>query len=945
MADTVKQSDIDKILKDNTDELSKLFKSIQTDAFNIFKDIATSAGGLTAGFKNAEAEIKKLKTPAEQYLGIQKLQETIQGKINELKGKTGYLDATALAFKKEELKLQEQIANAQITAINQSLTLDDVAKKAAVDALKIKMIAAGAELDYIASIGEKQNEITELLEKQLAAFGAMLPPLEKQNVELDKIKEGFKGIGKELTGINIGMPTFFDLLLLIVQQFGAIENAAFAVRQNMGLLINDVGADGLYGIVQNVSNQFANIGVTAEIVGKSINSISNAFGNSAFASKEIVTNLSALEASFGISGDTSAKVLKSMMGISQSSAKSQVSMIGFAKEFSNAAGVPLTEVMKDLSTLSESVRTTFRGSTLQLVKSTVEARKLGLTITEAGNVAEKLLNFTESINAEIEASVMLGRNISFQDARTLAYKGDILGATKNILDTIEQTADLNKLDALQLKSISEASGLTVGQLQDSLQLRKDLKQLQLSGNAEAQKQVDLYNQLNGLGKYAAEMKGNEALENIKNTNNLARQKQIQAELLGLLYNVADVLMPIFQAIGKIASGLTWINDKLRVIVGETAGAWVSGIVLAGAAVLVLKSHWLSMFSSILTKIPGVSKALNAIGMGSSAAGAAGASKSFGKGAMFAAVGSFLKSLGTTATIMGAAASLYILAEALKNMPTDLGGLSIGEYMRDIAGGLLYLSGALAIMGVTIKFIAIGAGALLLMSIGLGAFGLSLQSIANPIKTFSDSFVKLTENLKIIDPGNMLKLAGAIGALSVAMGASVIGGIFGAVGMSLMIGQLNSLNKVVDPLSSSMNILADSFAKFVNSLNNTNLTAGITASKNGIKELREEIQKFKDDDLKILDKLGNFKLNATDVIDGKNSNDLNKLANPRASTSTEAEVTKKKESDYVDLTNAIVTAIRTGMSNIQITVESDGTIKRNWREEKRTVSRSGFNGVA
>jgi len=37
----------------------------------------------------------------------------------------------------------------------------------------------------------------------------------------------------------------------------------------------------------------------------------------------------------------------------------------------------------------------------------------------------------------------------------------------------------------------------------------------------------------------------------------------------------------------------------------------------------------------------------------------------------------------------------------------------------------------------------------------------------------------------------------------------------------------------------------------------------------------------------------------------------------------------------------VTAIRTGMSNIQITVESDGTIKPNFRDENRTITRPGI----
>jgi len=843
MADTVKQSDIDKILKDNTDELSKLFKSIQTDAFNIFKDIATSAGGLTAGFKNAGAEIMKLKTPAEKYLGIQKLQETIQSKINELKSKTGYLDATALAFKGEEVKLQNAIIDAQINAAKTSNSLTGRQRDMLIDQLTIQKVKNEAELVYLNDlngINGKQNEILEKLKLQSDALGEITPTLEKQ----ENLWSDIKNIGTEFTS---QFPILTMLIGKIWTAFNGIEDAAFVVRQNLGL-IGDEG-DSFKKTITDISVEFANIGVTSEIVGKSINGISNTFGNSAFASKEIVANFSALESSLGISSDTSSKVLKSLMGISQSSSKSQVSMIGFAQAFATAAGVPFTEVMKDLLTLSESVRTTFRGSTLQLVKSTVEARKLGLTITEAGNVAEKLLNFTESINAEIEASVMLGRNISFQDARTLAYKGDILGATKNILDTIEQTTDLNKLDALQLKSISEASGLTVGQLQDSLQLRKDLKQLQLSGNADARKQYDLYNQLNGLGKESAATAGEAALKRIEETNNLTMQKKLQAELNGLVLELGKAFIPAIQLLSKGLSVLTEINNKLR----SSLGDWAAGIFTIGVVVTVLKSKWLSMFSSIVTKIPGVSKALNAIGMGSSAVGAAGASKSFGKGAMFAGFGSFLESLGTTATIMGAAASLYILAEALKNMPTDLGGLSIGEYMVEMAVGLGALAVAFAAMGLGFEVILPGAGVLAVMSGALVLFAGSMNQTALAVKVFADSFAKLTENLNV-----------------------------------------DNLSKIKD---------------------------GTVAVKGAMSELRSELKNFSDKDLKVLENLGNLKANIT------------------------TDVTKKKESDYVDLTNAIVTAIRTGMSNIQITVQSDGTTNRTFRNEITMVSRPGYAGVA
>jgi len=437
---------------------------------------------------------------------------------------------------------------------------------------------------------------------------------------------------------------------------------------------------------------------------------------------------------------------------------------------------------------------------------------------------------------------MLGKNISFQDARTLAYKGDILGATKNILDTIEQTTDLNKLDALQLKSISEATGLSVGQLQDSLQIRKDLKELELSGNEEARKQVDLYNQLNGLGKYAAEMKGNEALENIKNTNNLARQKQIQAELLGLLNQVTEILMPIFKLVGKIAEGINFLN--------KISGGWLGTLTIGIPIVIGLLWATVAAFKALsISIITGVFESL--------------------------------------AVVIPALTTSLISMSAALTAASPVVGPAIGM-----------------LMGLGFAFLEVGAGAYL--------FAKSLEIT-----------IKALNNLQSINFGNILKLAGAIGVLSLAMGGSLIGGVFGLGGVTLMIAQLYLLQKVVDPLSSSMSILSDSFSKLINSLNNNGLSSGITASKNGIKELREEIQKFKDDDLKILDKLGNL----------------------RADITTGTEVTNKKESGYAELTNAIVTAIRTGMSNIIINVDSNGNIKRNFREEITPTSRSGFNGVA
>jgi hypothetical protein len=157
-------------------------------------------------------------------------------------------------------------------------------------------------------------------------------------------------------------------------------------------------------------------------------------------------------------------------------------------------------------------------------------------------------------------------------------------------------------------------------------------------------------------------------------------------------------------------------------------------------------------------------------MGSSAAGAAGASKSFGKGAMFAGVGSFMKSLGSVAILIGAATAIFILGKAVSAFPDKMGGMDIFTFLVGLTAGLAILLTGLTGLGFAAPAIALPlafAGAILLaLSVVLYALGKSLQTIADPIKTFSDSFSSLMNKLST---GNLSSMISGIGTLKTAMG--------------------------------------------------------------------------------------------------------------------------------------------------------------------------------
>ena len=818
---TTTESDVKRSIENLSNELDNVFKKIQSEAFKLFDGLASAPDGLTKGFKDAVKEINNMSSVADRYNAYSKLSESIQSRINELKSKTGYLDSVSLAFKEQEMILQNNIARAQINGIKRSV-LDNAVKIKAIDALNTQIILRETELDYLKNNSTSQNEIIEKLEKQLEKIKDISPELQKQKGFLSSISSLYNDIKTENQII-------FYIASKIVTAFTSIEDAAFEVRKNLGLIGKE--GDRFKTIITDVYVRFANLGVTTETVGKTINSIANGLGSSLLITQEMVENFSIIETSLGIASEQSVKVARTLAGISKSSSMSQSSMIGFVKELSRAAGTSFVRVMEDLANLGESVRLTFRGTSVQLIKSTVEARRLGLSISDVGVAAEKLLDFQESITAEIEASVMLGRNISFNDARVLAYRGDILGATKQILDTVEKTADLNQLDYFTLKAIAASTGLTVDKLQESLQIRKDLRLVEAMGTEEARKLTSEYKSLNNMSESFAKSEGERAIENLKNVNNLALQKQLQTELNGLILQLGQAFLPVLQSLASVLQIFTDINTWLRTTIGDTGAKWVSALLLTGAAVMTLKGKWIDMFTSILKYTKIMQTTQSVADVSGAVSGAA--------GSVAGGVSMWKNLLGVSAIILATAGALFIIGKALKEFPADIGGMGYFEFFTELTLGLAVFIGGLVALGASFEFIAplLGIGSAVILGISgvLYLLGKSMQSIANPIKTFSDSFSKLIENINV-----------------------------------------DNLSRMKD---------------------------GVVAVKEAMSELRDELQKFKKDDLDVLDKLGNFKTNI--------------------STGVKGEVVPGKETSNVALAETIRSAVVEGMRQVKIDIKLNG----------------------
>lgn len=385
------------------------------------------------------------------------------------------------------------------------------------------------------------------------------------------MKKGFgfaigsaKTLAASLMGPQMIIAGIVAVLALAVASFSKLDAAAKTFRDETGLTNSQM--QGLDTTIQSVAMSNAQLGVSMEDVAKAAAEFTNQFEGLMVPSQEVLGNVTAIEKNFGVSAKTQAGVnqlFQDMAGLSAEAAQYQVAQVTQA---ANLAGVAPSRVLEDIANSAEAANNYFGGSVQELSKAAVKAAALGTSIKQASEVADNLMDFESSINAELEASAMLGQSINFNKARELAATGDILGAQQSVLDSLESTVDLNNLNKFQLDSIAKASGMPVAELKKQLNLRKQFGKLDSQGMKAAEQLLASGKELSDisdsdLAAQTAQVRAQEEMQSkmdsLKNTFGaigstlMAALAPLGEMLIVPLISIGKILLPAIQLIGKL----------------------------------------------------------------------------------------------------------------------------------------------------------------------------------------------------------------------------------------------------------------------------------------------------------------------------------------------------------------------------------------------------------
>ena len=580
---------LDKLSLDQLKTLKRRASQRQSDA-------SAAAKELTDQFR---IEAKSLKTAKEKRAFYNKQTDAVKA---------------ALAFQRNEDETLQTIndkINKRIKfeeKVNRNLGLGGNLIKGIGGALeKIGMGGLAKQL----GLEEAQKKMREVAE-EITESGDGLSAMQKKRKVLSA---GFDSMGKSLIK-NLKDPLSIGLFLFkgIFDAVTAVDKQSGELAKNLNISITDAAA--LSSELSLAANKSGELSITTKGLGEALMAANGELG---IFNTTIDDNLILFQKLHKTSGLTYEQLsgIKSITDATGGNLETNTKeLLAQARLTGQRFGVALNEkdVLKDISQVSKATTLSLGMSAKELANAVSTAKALGMELSSVEGIADSILNFESSIEKELEAELLLGRDINLEKARQAALNNDLATVAEEIAKQAGSAADFGKMNRLQQEALAGAVGMSREELAKSLFVQEQIGNLTGEEFELRKKQIE---ELEGKGlsqkQIAAEL-GKQSLEDLKNQNSvqetlnksIAKAKElfvtIAAPLMQLVTPIVELLVPAIELISflltPISATFKGIADIITAIVdpskslGETLanmGPVTAGIAVAltvaGAAVL------------------------------------------------------------------------------------------------------------------------------------------------------------------------------------------------------------------------------------------------------------------------------------------------------------------------------------------------------------------------
>ena len=394
--------------------------------------------------------------------------------------------------------------------------------------------------------------VLQAKQEELAALTASNAQYDGMNGKVKILRAGISSMGKSLiTNLKDPLSIAVFLTTQLFDAFKSVDAATGDLAKNFNITYADAAK------TRNELNDIANFSMDAAVstrgLQESMVAVGQSLGSNAKLNKEDLVTFTKLREQAGYTNDELAGVQKLSLLTNKNLDDGTKELLGSAKAHASIKGLMINEkdILREVSKASASLKLSLGGSTDALAKAAVQAKAVGLSLDQTEKIAGSLLNFEDSISAELEAELLTGKNLNLERARLAALNNDIATVAEEIANQVGSSADFTKKNVIQQEALAKSVGMTKDELAQSLMDREALAKLSGVEGKTAQERFN--NLVKEVGMEEAKRRlGDEQLASqFAQQSVQERFNQTVEKLKEIFVSVASALMPVFDTLAEV----------------------------------------------------------------------------------------------------------------------------------------------------------------------------------------------------------------------------------------------------------------------------------------------------------------------------------------------------------------------------------------------------------
>jgi hypothetical protein len=340
------------------------------------------------------------------------------------------------------------------------------------------------------------------------------------------------------------------------------------IRRTLGLTNSE--ANEFRSTSKSMLRDANSMATTQEEILKASNELQNTYGHMADSNTKLMNSQITLTKGFGLQAQEaeSLNVLADATG--QSYDEQLTSTVAMAQAVGKVSkfGMNVNKIMAEVANLSASIKATLGGSAAAMAKAVIQAKLMGTTLQQMDGAADNLLNIESSIEAQVTAQLVTGKNINLDRARLFALNNDLVGVARELTKQGIDYASFGKMNRVEQQATAAAMGMQKDEFADMLLKQKMYAAVGADINATDQAQIDAAETQIALKAKAGDA---DAKKYIADQKALSVQERMTAAV--------ESMAGFFQMLGPIIMGL---GVGISILGIALAVAAVSSVTMASA---------------------------------------------------------------------------------------------------------------------------------------------------------------------------------------------------------------------------------------------------------------------------------------------------------------------------------------------------------------------------